>query len=75
MPEYIHDRAATDREKEEVMRRLELVWKKFPSLRLGQLLVCAVNQNDIFYPEDFEVVRKAEAFAERHDWSVRNQGG
>lgn len=66
MPEYIHDRAATDKQKEEVLRRLELVWKKFPALRLGQLLVCAVNQNDIFYPEDFVIVRKAEEFVERN---------
>ena len=66
MPQYIHDRAQTDQQKEEVMRRLEVVWKQFPAMRLGQLLVNVTGMNDIFYPEDYAVVRKAEEFAERN---------
>ena len=66
MPEFMRDRATSDEQKEEVLRRLELVWKQFPAMRLGQLLVNVTGMNDVFYPEDYAIVRMAEEFAERN---------
>jgi len=58
-------RAITPEQKDEVMRRLLLAWKKHPAQRLGQLLWNAnsqTNQADLFYVEDYELVRATEEF-------------
>jgi len=49
----------------EILKRLEVVWKKYPDLRLGQLLVNAVyDQTDsiLFYIEDEKLIKKIEKF-------------
>jgi hypothetical protein len=69
MPEYIHQRAQTERDKEQVMRRLELAWKRQPTMRLGQLLVNALGPDpmpDLFNTEDFALVDKVEKFVNRN---------
>lgn len=58
-------RAITTEQKEEVMRRLLLAWKKHPKQRLGQLLWNAnstTNQVDLFYVEDYELIQACEEF-------------
>jgi uncharacterized protein YihD (DUF1040 family) len=44
----------------EVLARLQKVWEKFPDLRLGQLLVNAVNSDLLYYKEDKELVDAVE---------------
>lgn len=56
-------RANADYEKSLVMERLLSAWLKVPSMRLGQLLVCAAAQPDIFYVEDYDLTEAAEALA------------
>ena len=58
-------RAITSEQKEEVMRRLLLAWKKHPAQRLSQLLWNANSQSnsaDLFYVEDYELVTATEDF-------------
>ncbi len=54
-------RAETNRDKEEVMRRLLVAWKCRPELRLGQLIV-NVAGGDPFFIEDFDLVQETEEF-------------
>jgi hypothetical protein len=52
----------------EVLRKIDEVWKAFPDLRLGQLLMCAVgadSTNQVFYCEDSEMIRKLDVFNKR----------
>jgi hypothetical protein len=68
---YIYQRAATERDKERAMRRLELAWKKQPAMRLGQLLVNVMGPPgtmgpDLFNIEDFALVGKVEEFVNRN---------
>jgi hypothetical protein len=59
-------RAETDEQKKHVMDRLLDAWKKIPELRLGQLINNAIgNEQNLFYYEDFDLVREAEQFAAR----------
>lgn len=62
----IQDRADTDGLKEAVIDALYVVWCRCPQLRLGQLLANALIRGDderpLFYVEDFDLLRKAEAF-------------
>lgn len=64
--ELSHRRADTDKEKEEVIRRLLIAWKCLPELRLGQFLVCVVTGEpyfgDPFFIEDFDLVKAAEEY-------------
>ncbi len=41
------------------------VWKKYPELRLGQLITNAVRALDIFYIEDEILEEKLKAFDEK----------
>ncbi len=41
------------------------VWKKYPELRLGQLITNAVRGLDIFYIEDEILEEKLKAFDEK----------
>jgi len=48
----------------EILKRLEVVWKKYPDLRLGQLLidVLHVRNNFLFYIEDDKLIEEVEKF-------------
>lgn len=61
----VKGRANTDSDKEVIMRRLLAVWKCMPELRLGQLIMNATNNPDIFYVEDFDLLKCVEDFAAR----------
>lgn len=56
------DRARSEKEKEEVINRILYMWKKFPDLRLGQLIEnCRLpGGTDLFFIEDYELVRMVE---------------
>lgn len=57
-------RAFTDDEKKDAVEALLAAWLKTPHLRLGQLLVCATD-NDLFYVEDSTLVDVAAEFADK----------
>jgi uncharacterized protein YihD (DUF1040 family) len=44
----------------DVLRRLEIAWKKFPDMRLGQLLLAAWGPEGLFNVEDQELVEAIE---------------
>lgn len=60
----IKGRAATDKEKREIIERLYRAWTMVPSLRFGQMLSDAINHAkpgaDIYYVEDEQLARDAE---------------
>lgn len=64
------DRAETVGQKEAVIDALFAAWLRFPDQRLGQFLINAVARADIraslFYVEDFELLRMAEAYVATH---------
>ena len=55
-------------QKRDVMEKILDVWLKNPSLRLGQLIVNAMGNDDpdIFNTEDYELVDSIFAFSERY---------
>lgn len=54
-------RAKTNKQKEIIINRILEKWKKNPSLRLGQLLMCSISSNDdLFYIEDEVLAKKVE---------------
>jgi hypothetical protein len=65
MPEraFMKDRAETPEQKRAVVERVLRGWLARPYLRLGQLLVNAAHNNDLFYLED-------EHLAKRVDWPI-----
>lgn len=51
----------------EVLSEIDKVWRKYPDLRLGQLLVILQGHsefNSVFYMEDDELVRVIEEYGE-----------
>jgi hypothetical protein len=63
------DRAITPEQKREVLDRLFIIWseRRFESMRLGQLIVNAVRcyAPDVFYREDFALMRDVEGMTDR----------
>ena len=53
----------------EVLAKIEEVWKEFPSMRLTQLLVNAINSkepcSEVFYTEDSQLMVFLGRFKER----------
>lgn len=45
---------------EEILRRIETVWKKYPDMRLGQLLVNICGPNNLFTLEDEHLMQLVE---------------
>lgn len=45
-----------------ILERLKTVWKDNPDLRLGQLLLDAVNANRLFYIEDETLIQALENY-------------
>jgi hypothetical protein len=60
----IPGRAETTEEKEQVIQRLLEVWKAYPDLRLGQLILNALrDNNDILYMiEDIPLLEHIEDY-------------
>ena len=49
----------------EILKRLEVVWKKYPDLRLGQLLVNSLyarKKTILFFIEDDKLIEEIEKF-------------
>lgn len=62
----IPGRAETDSEKTLVTQQICDKWTMLPQLRLGQLIVNAIGERDLFNIEDDELVRMVEEFAKEH---------
>ena len=59
------NRAMTNKQKEEVMQRLLVIWKCVPNLRLGQLIVNCLPlemKSNPFYIKDFDLVNRIEEY-------------
>jgi hypothetical protein len=57
----IKDRANSDTDKLIITDRLLNVWWEYAQeLRLGQLIICAIGNRDLFNIEDYELIRLAE---------------
>lgn len=41
---------------DDILRRLKLVWKENPDLRLGQLLLSVIKMDRLFYVEDEKLI-------------------
>ena len=51
----------------QILKRIEAVWKKYPDLRLGQMIECIRSDleiNDLFYIEDHHLIDKFEKYWE-----------
>jgi hypothetical protein len=57
-------RAKTDEQKKDLCESLYRLWKKQPTLRLGQLIALARNKSkvDLFYVEDGDLMEEIEDF-------------
>ena len=44
----------------EVLSKIETVWKQYPDLRLGQLLLNVCGSNDLFMMEDEKLQERLE---------------
>lgn len=53
----MNKRALTDVMKKEICRVLYEVWIMNPELRLGQLISNKISPQDIFYIEDFDLIK------------------
>lgn len=59
----MRDRAITEAQKEDVLRRLFEAWKKAPAERLGQFLSNVMDSQlgeDFFFVEDYTLVQACE---------------
>ena len=45
-----------------ILKRIERLWKKYPDLRLGQLIVNVYGINDIYYKEDAAFIETLEEY-------------
>lgn len=45
-----------------ILERLSVVWKKYPDLRLVQLIDNVITNSMAYYIEDEELIEKIEAF-------------
>ena len=61
MPGNICNR--TEKEIDNMIERIAKLWKKFPELRLGQLIQnCLFDGDDLYYMPDKELLDKIESF-------------
>ena len=58
MSRNIDRRARTPEERAEILDKLEGIWNRYPSLRLGQLLTICTSRNSrsLFYIEDKDLI-------------------
>ena len=47
-----------------MIRKLEELWRKYPDLRLGQLLIDCAGDKDLFNLEDDELLEAMERFGD-----------
>lgn len=45
-----------------ILDRLKTLWKKYPDLRLGQLILNVINDPALYYIEDEELIDLLEEF-------------
>lgn len=62
----IPGRAETYNEKMFATQQIRDMWATLPQLRLGQLIVNAIGDRDLFNLEDDELVRLVAEFAKEH---------
>jgi hypothetical protein len=62
----LKNRAQTDHQKTDLICKLLSAWKKYPTLRLGQLIVSSIYKSkiDLFYIEDYNLIELIEKFGE-----------
>ena len=53
---------------DDILRRLKLVWKENPDLRLGQLLLSVIKMDRLFYVEDEKLILLLEDYF-MGDWT------
>jgi uncharacterized protein YihD (DUF1040 family) len=51
---------------DKILKIIAEVWKKNPDLRLGQLLLDAVNSSYLYYIEDEQLTEELQKFAARY---------
>ena len=51
-----------------MIRKLEELWRKYPDLRLGQLLIDCAGDKDLFNLEDDELLEAMERFGDENDF-------
>lgn len=64
---YTHNSVVTTRKPSRiklVIRKLEELWRKYPDLRLGQLLIDCAGDKDLFNLEDDELLEAMERFGD-----------
>jgi hypothetical protein len=59
------DRALTPEQKKEITDRLLAAWLRTPAMRLGQLVHVVTGGRDIFYDEDYPLVKEIEEYGNR----------
>ena len=47
---------------QEILNRLQVVWEKYPHLRLGQLILNITRDPALYYVEDDELIAAIETF-------------
>lgn len=55
----------------QVINKLYQTWRKYPELRLGQLISCAIKDKDLFAVYDEQFLALLEAFADEHSTDSR----
>jgi hypothetical protein len=58
-------RAMTPEQKRAVVERLLTAWSKYPELRLGQLIDCALGDRTLFHVEDLGIAELVEQFVRK----------
>ena len=51
---------------DEIINKIKDIWNKYPDLRLGQLILCNVREEDLFYIDDNELLRRLDDFESNH---------
>lgn len=55
----------------DLVRKLLHIWKKYPTLRFGQLVSCVVKDADLFAVHDEQLLVLLEAFDNEHSTTAR----
>ena len=55
----------------QVINKLYQTWRKYPELRLGQLVACVVKDKDLFVVYDEQFLSMLEAFDNEHTTTTR----
>ena len=55
----------------DLVRKILHIWKKYPTLRFGQLVSCVVKDADLFTVHDEQFLTLLEAFQNEHSTTTR----